>query len=165
MIALDTNVVVRVLIDDDPSQAAFVRRLIERALEDGATLFVPAIVVCETVWVLERSYGFSRSTVAEAVTWLLSAEQLTVENSDDAERALLAFAEGKGDFADFLLRERALAHGAQAVATFDRALLGSPGFVAPDPATWDDSVSLHEATPPYRTRRRRVPGLRSKTGE
>ena len=82
----------------------------------------------------------------------------TAQVRDEAERALRAFADGKGDFADFLLRERAFAHGAQAVATFDRALLGSPGFVSPDPDTWDDSVSLHEATPPYR--RRRIPALR-----
>ena len=123
MIALDTNVVVRVLVEDDVEQSDCARSLIDRALADGATLFVPAIVVCETVWVLESAYGFPRATVADAVNWLLAAEQLTVENRGEAERALAAFADGEGDMADLLLRERARAHGAQAVATFDRALL------------------------------------------
>ncbi len=155
MIALDTNVIVRILVDDDPEQSAVARSLVGRALADGAALFVPAIVVCETVWVLSRSYRFPRVTVASAVLRLLTAEQLTIESRDEAERALGAYSRGQGDFADLLIRERATTHGAHAVATFDRALLDLPGFVDPDPARWPSELSLHERAPTSRRARKR----------
>ncbi len=154
MIALDSNVVVRMLVEDDAEQSAVAHALVDRALADGARLFVATIVICETVWVLERAYGASRATVADAMTWLLAAEQLAVEHRDECERALAAFAEGEGGGADLLIRERALAHGARAVATFDRAALRTPGFVQPDPNAWPDELSLHEPNPRYRPRRR-----------
>jgi predicted nucleic-acid-binding protein len=160
VIALDTNVIVRVLVQDDAEQTERARSLIERALADGARLFVPTIVLCETVWVLESAYGFPRSTVVEALSWLLAAEQLEFEAREEAERALGAYADGGGDVADFLLRERARTHGAGAVATFDRELLSSQGFVDPDPGTWSEDVSLHEPAPQYRSRRLSRPVLR-----
>ncbi len=154
MIALDTNVVVRILMDDDPEQGALARRLVERALDEGAALFVPLIVVCETVWVLETVYRVSRGSVAEAVSWLLTAEQLQIERQEEVARALTAYAGSRADLADILIRERARTHGAQAVATFDRSLDGLPGFVSPDAGTCDDDLSLREAPPPYRLRGR-----------
>jgi predicted nucleic-acid-binding protein len=156
MIALDTNFIVRMLVGDDPRQTRRARALVDRALADGASLFVSTVVLCETVWVLASGYGASRETLVEALVWLLSAEQLTIEDHDDAERALRAFAAGRGDFSDYLIRERAIRRGSAAVATFDRKLLKEDGFVDPDPSKWDEDVSLHEPRPRYGRRRRRA---------
>ncbi len=153
VIALDTNVLLRVLVDDDARQSARARALIDRALADGASLFISTIVLCETVWVLRSGYGATRDVLTDTLVWLLAAEQLTVESRSDVERATAAFAGGKGDFSDYLIRESARTHGAAAVATFDRALWKSDGFVSPDPGTWDKDLSLHERSPTYRARR------------
>ncbi len=160
MIALDTNVVVRVLVQDDERQTRRARALIDRALADGASLFVSTIVICETVWVLRSSYGMRRAAIVEAMRWLLAAAQVEVEHRAEVEFALAAFAGGKGGIADFLIRERARSVGAVAVATFDGALLKSDGFVDPDPSTWSDDMSLHEARPRYGRRRSAVTPIR-----
>ena len=60
MPALDTNVLVRYLVQDDAAQFAAARRLIRRCVADDATLFVPVTVVLELEWVLRSSFGFGK---------------------------------------------------------------------------------------------------------
>lgn len=156
MIALDTNVLVRWIVEDDADQYAAAARLIERAALDDARLFVPTVVVAETVWVLSKVYGFTRQRIVESLSELASAQELQIEHAMEVAHALAAFSDGRGDFSDYLIRECAQTAGAQAVATFDRKLLGEAGFVDVDPAAWPDGLSLHEETPRYGRRRRRV---------
>jgi predicted nucleic-acid-binding protein len=131
MIALDTNVLVRYLVDDDPQQSRQAARLIERAVARDESLFISDMVFCETVWVLVSAYGLPRTEIADALGALLRARSLVFASTDRLASALEAYRRGKGDFADYLIREQAHAHGADAVATFDKALLKEPGFVAP----------------------------------
>ncbi|MGV8040780.1 MAG: PIN domain-containing protein [Thermoanaerobaculaceae bacterium] len=131
MIAFDTNVLVRFLVEDDVAQTARVRRLIERELAAGERVFVGEIVMCETVWVLECCYRFSRGEIVAALERLVRARQVVLGSADRVAVALDAFAAGKGDFTDYLIREDALAAGCERVATFDRALLSETGFVSP----------------------------------
>ena len=131
MIGLDTNVLLRFLVRDDEAQAARVGRLFERASKAGEPLFVSDLVLCETVWVLLQSYQFSRSDVAKTLADLLRARQLTFTDPDSLRSALAAFVSGKGDFADYLLREQASELGCRTVATFDKALLKETGFTVP----------------------------------
>jgi predicted nucleic-acid-binding protein len=131
MIALDTNVLVRFLVEDDRAQSAAAAALIERAIGEDEPLFVADVVLCEVVWVLEFSYKVARSDVQTALTRLLHARHLTFTDADLLVRALAAFSAGKGDFADYVIREQAAAAGCTAVATFDRALLKERGFIRP----------------------------------
>lgn len=131
MIALDTNVLVRFLVEDDEAQTAAAAALIEETLSAGEGLFVSDIVLCETVWVLTAAYRVKRPAVISILRELLRAKQLAFSAPDLASRAIDAFAAGSGDFADYLIREHARAAGCDEVATFDRALLGEPGFTAP----------------------------------
>ena len=128
MIALDTNLLVRLLVQDDASPARAVERLVIRARRDRTPLFVADVVLCELVWVLARRAKQSRAEIALAVEWLLDAESIVVSDAGIARRALAAYRDGAGDFADYLIREQALAAGALEVVTFDRALKGEPGF-------------------------------------
>ena len=130
MIALDTNVVVRYLVDDDETQSRQAADLMEGAAARGEHLFVGDLVLCETVWVLASSYGFSREEISGVLTSLLRARALLFSSTDRLARALAAYREGRGDFADYLIREHTRAAGAETVATFDRKLLGDPGFTA-----------------------------------
>ena len=131
MIALDTNVLVRYLVEDDPVQTAKAVRLVERAAATGDTLFVSHVVACEVVWVLTSAYRVARADVVALLRRLLSARELAFDAGDEVRRAVEAFASGPGDFADYLIREHAHRAGYAQVATFDRALLRAPGFIAP----------------------------------
>lgn len=130
MIALDTNVLVRFLVEDDARQTAAAAALIDRVVKDGDTLFVSDVVVCETVWVMSISYDIRRKEIAGVLRNLLRARHVNFRAADQLLRALEAYEAGKGDFADYLIREHARAAGCDSVATFDRVLLRESGFIA-----------------------------------
>ena len=129
MTGVDTNVLVRFLVDDKPDQAARAAKLFTRASAEGERLFVPQLVVCELVWVLSHAYGRSRPEIAAGLDTLLRTRQLAFEEVDQIRNALERFATGDGDLADWLIWERSRLAGAKRVVTFDRRLLRSPEFV------------------------------------
>ena len=131
MIALDTNVLVRFLVEDDTEQSRQAKAMIERAIAANCPCFVSEVVVCEVVWVLGTSYQVARDEIARVLRQLLRARHLTFSESERLSRALSAFDSGRGDFADYLIRETAREAACESVATFDRALLREAGFVAP----------------------------------
>ena len=131
MIALDTNVLVRFLVEDDKKQAAKASRLIETAISEGQELFVADVVLCELVWVLSRSYKVQRSVIVETLQQLLRAGHLAFRDEDVLHRAINRFAKGKGDFADYVIAFAADAEGFSQVATSDKALLKEERFVSP----------------------------------
>ena len=120
MIALDTNLLVRLLTNDDPRQAAKV----EAWLRDNATPKTPAyvdhVVLCELGWVLERSYGYERAEVHAALAALLEQDHLKVESRGLVRQALMMYADGPADFSDYLLAVRAQAAGYSPVLTLDK---------------------------------------------
>jgi predicted nucleic-acid-binding protein len=130
VIALDTNVLVRYLVEDDKKQSALAAALIDRVIADEDTLFVSDVVLCETVWVLSVGYRVGRKEIASVLRNLLRARHLTFAAGDQLIRALDAYEAGKGDFADYLIRGHARAAGCDAVATFDKVLLREKGFVS-----------------------------------
>jgi predicted nucleic-acid-binding protein len=128
MIALDTNVVVRFLVQDDRRQSSRASALISDAVATDTALYITDIVFCETVWVLDSAYGFRRDEVVAALRQLLQARHLRFQSPEQLSGALEAYASGRGDFADYLIREQAEAAGCDEVVTFDRALLREEGF-------------------------------------
>ena len=131
MIALDTNVLVRFLVEDDPVQTARARGVIQRAIDSKSACFVSDVVMCELLWVLERSYKLRRKEITQVLGQVLRATHLAFSSSERLAHALEAYSKGRGGFADYLIREHARAHGCEAVATFDEDLLKEVGFVAP----------------------------------
>jgi predicted nucleic-acid-binding protein len=128
---LDTNVLVRYLVRDDPDQAAVATRLIDEGAEGGDTFFISVVVICETVWVLESGYRYSRPVVADTVEKLLLTRQLEFEARDDLWRALHRYREGPADLADYLIGQRNRSNGCRHTWTFDRVLQGDDAFRAP----------------------------------
>jgi predicted nucleic-acid-binding protein len=128
VIGIDTNVLVRFLVGDDPEQEARAARLIEEAASRDERLFVSQLVVCELVWVLGYAYDQPRGAIASGLTELLRARQLTFEDSEQIRSALDRYATGAGDLADWLIWERSKAAGCKSVVTFDARLLRSDSF-------------------------------------
>ena len=131
MIALDTNVLVRFLVEDDAKQSRRAAALIERCAAEGEAMFLSDIVLVETCWVLERAYGFSRSEISGVLRALSTARQMAFCSSDRFSRALRAYEKGRAGFADYMVFEQAKESGCARVATFDKVLLKEPGFVSP----------------------------------
>jgi predicted nucleic-acid-binding protein len=130
VIGVDTNVLVRYLVEDDPAQTDRA----EAVLRSGAVL-VPNTVLLETLWVLRTGYSFDRAAIADGITKLLGLPGVQAEDGTTARQAIAWFAAGL-DFADAL--HLASSAQAEAFATFDRvlrrkarAVVGSVPVVAP----------------------------------
>lgn len=128
MTGLDTNVLVRYLMQDDPAQSAVATRLIE-ALTPESPGFVPMVVVVELVWVLSSAYDLGRGSVTEALEGLLRTRELVVEGAEMVWRALRLFRGSKADFADCLIERSAAAAGCVRTVTLDRAAAKGCGMV------------------------------------
>lgn len=118
MIGLDTNVLVRYLVQDDPAQSARATRLIEHELSEREPGYISLVVLVETCWVLKRLYGATPAEIAATVRDLLGVHKLVVESRGAVARANEHA--GGADFADALIAELARAAGCKKVVTFDR---------------------------------------------
>jgi len=128
VIGLDTNVIVRYVVQDDPRQSPIATRLFERTISPDTPGFVAGIVLCEVVWVLAECYGADRKRTREVIEGLLTAKQIVVENPEAAWKALRAWDASNADFADALIGQIVSEHGGQKTVTFDRAASKLPGF-------------------------------------
>ena len=125
MAAIDTNILIRFLVEDNAAQLAQVKKLISSAIRAGNTLYVPITVALELEWVLRSNFGFNKSTITQTLQALLSTTELSFETEPALELALLLFDDAqnvKADFSDCL--HIALAHkaGQTPLWTFDKAV-------------------------------------------
>ncbi len=129
MIGLDTNVLVRYIVQDDPAQAASATELIETTCSSKSPGRVDPVVLCELVWVLERGYRYDRATVASVIRRILVVEELYVPEVDLAWRALRRYERGRAGFADYLIGIRNRVAGATVTYTFDKKAAESDLFL------------------------------------
>ena len=120
MPALDTNVLVRYVVQDDEAQLAAARKLIRKCVADGQTLFVPVTVVLELEWVLRASFGYAKDEVMEVLSNLFSAAEMTFESERALEVALQLYRKGPADFADCLHISLVAQAGELPLWTFDK---------------------------------------------
>jgi predicted nucleic-acid-binding protein len=119
MIGLDTNVVVRYLTHDDPAQTARAIGLFASLSEDTPG-FLSLIALVESVWVLERSYGFTRAEVVHVVEAFLRGREVIVERAELVSQALRTFNATGVNFSDCLIERCGHAADCKYTATFDR---------------------------------------------
>ena len=119
MIGLDTNVLVRFLVQDDPVQSRIAAGAFDE-LTQAAPGFVSREVLIELVWVLERAYDYKRSEIAAALDGLLSAAELEIEAADDVGPALEFYRANGFGFADLMIVAASRRSGAAELLTFDR---------------------------------------------
>lgn len=117
MKSVDTNILVRAIVDDDPHQ----RRIADRLLIDGA--FIPVTVFLETGWVLASAYRQPRERVAAALDAILDLPTIRTGDEPGLRRAIALYRAG-ADLADAI--HLTAAGGCDAFVTFDRALAALP---------------------------------------
>lgn len=126
-ITVDTNVLVRAVVRDDPAQAS----VAVKVLTDARLIAVALPCLCEFVWVLKKVYGFQSSDAAAAIRALLAAAN--VEVNRPAVEAGLAVLEAGGDFADAAIAYVGNWLGGEVFYSFDKqavTLLSSLGQTA-----------------------------------
>ena len=128
MIALDTNVLLRLLLNDEPKQARQAQLVVDRAVGLGETVLLPDVVLCEVEWVLTSVYGLSRADIARTLGGLLQGPEFTFANRAVVSEALHSYEHGKAEFSDYLVGAAATAMGATTTFTFDRGLRRSEDF-------------------------------------
>lgn len=126
-IAVDTNVLVRAVVRDDPAQAEAADKVLK-----GASLIAVALpCLCEFVWVLRQVYGLSPADIGSAVKALLDTRNVVLNRP--AVEAGLAFLEAGGDFADGAIAYEGRWLDGETFVSFDRnavALIKSQGYSA-----------------------------------
>ena len=118
--SVDTNVLVRLVAQDDEAQAQAMDRLLAKYVRNGDLLFVPITVVLELEWVLRSRLWQSKAQFIEVLSALLSMLEFSFESEDALEQALADYEDGNADFAEYL--HLALSRGNKALPfwTFDR---------------------------------------------
>ena len=128
MIGLDTNVLVRHLVQDDPGQSRKATHVITKQCTRDDPGFVNRVVLCELVWVLESAYGYSKDTIVVVLDKILRTSQLKIEDTQSAWTAFRMYQKGKADFADCLLGTTNRLSGCDETVTFDQAAAEIEGF-------------------------------------
>lgn len=127
MTGLDTNVLVRYVMQDDARQSPKATQLVE-SLSAEAPGFVSLVSVVELVWVLSACYGLTREQLARVLEVLLRTKEMIVDRADQVLRALRVFRAGSADFADCLIERAAAEAGCGATMTFDAAAAKTAGM-------------------------------------
>ncbi len=131
MIGLDTNVLLRLFLEDDPGQNERARQFVASAARD-APLYINSIVLVEFVWVLLRSAKLGKARVVSIIEAILTSDDLEVMHVDCAREALESYRLGKADFADYYLSSMNVELGCSATATFDTTA-ATDSFFTPVP--------------------------------
>ena len=122
MISIDTNILLRYLVFDDPAQGEKAAQIIDRSARDEQLLFISHVVLCETVWVLESYYDLSKEQILDTLEKVFETAQFEIEMRDAARLAIEDFRKEKVDYADCLSGRRNLQLGSEKTLTFDRSL-------------------------------------------
>jgi predicted nucleic-acid-binding protein len=128
MTGLDTNVVVRYIMQDDARQSPLATQLIE-SMSVETPGFITLVSVIELVWVFESVYQLNKHQVVQALEGVLSTKELVVERAEIVWKAVRLFQAGPADFADCLIERSATAAGCVRTMTFDREAVKGCGMV------------------------------------
>ena len=121
MIGLDTNVVIRYLVQDDPEQSKKTNQLIEKAIKDGEILWICQLTLCEIFWVLESCYDLTKEELISTLSALLQTRQIRIEQEDIAWAALRDYEKSsKVGFSDCLIGRQNAYHECICTYTFDK---------------------------------------------
>ena len=121
MIGLDTNVLVRFFMKDDPVQWGIAARFLDEQCTPDDPGYINLIVLCELAWVLRRSYKIRREGILRIINEILQTDALTVQSPGTVFLALRDCEAGRGDFPDCLLAQVNDESGCSKTVTFDVA--------------------------------------------
>lgn len=118
MIGIDTNILVRFVVKDDPTQTPAAVRMIH-GLSPEEPGWISLLVLSELAWTLRRVYKLDRTAIAGVLEKLLISKDTVLEQRDVVRQALLVYQSSKADFADCVIAVTANLAGCSRMVTFD----------------------------------------------
>ena len=119
-VVIDTNLLVRYLINDDQKKAAAVDNLLDKAINGEVKIVVPSVVIAELVWVLESFYQMKADAILELVEAIINTSGLDVTDKSTVISALRLYKNRNIDFIDAWIIEFAKERGIKTIYTFDK---------------------------------------------
>lgn len=130
---IDANIILRFLLDDHPEQSPRCRELMRRVQDGEEGVFIPEVVVCDTVWTLQRFYRWPPDRIRRFVGTLLGLDGVRVARKTILIQALRLFADLGIDFSDALIAAEMLRSGREEIYSYDRDFDRVPGLRRVDP--------------------------------
>ncbi len=128
MKGIDTNILVRYLVQDDAKQGEIAANYFETLKSQGETCFINHIVLCELVWVLRAVYKLSRDEIINTLESVLKTDIFEFENKDAIWKSIQQMKIGKADFSDYLIGQLNAQAGCTETVSFDKKISGVDGF-------------------------------------
>ncbi|MFQ5675084.1 MAG: PIN domain-containing protein [bacterium] len=125
---IDTNVLIRYLVQDDFDQSKKAARFLERNCTEESPGQLSVVVLCEIVWVLKTAYGYSKEDILNVLMMVLSAAEFSIEAPAAVWEAFRQFKGGRADFSDYLIGQLNKSNGCVVTITFDKQAGESPNF-------------------------------------
>jgi predicted nucleic-acid-binding protein len=126
MIGVDTNVLLRAVLDDHPKEASIAKKLLAQ-LSTDKKLFISSYAILEMVWVLKVK-DYPRKIIFEVVLDLIDSNGIIVGNREIIVSAIERYSNGKADFGDYLIISEGEAYDTPKLASFDKALYKEEAF-------------------------------------
>lgn len=133
MIGVDTNILVRFVLDDDPIWSPAAAKFINETLNSENIGFINIITLAEFAWTLRKEAHFNRERLALVIESFLQSDKIALGNADVVERALNRYRSGNAGFADYLIAELNIASGAAPTMTIDKRAARNETFVQLSP--------------------------------
>ena len=130
MIGIDTNILLRLWLNDDPAQNKRIDALLAEHGSTPGSLLVTDVVLVEAVWTLRSAFDQDKNAQLNAVRSLLEETAFAFEDRDAVTAAVTLFKAGSCGFADCLVVAKHARHGCNFTATFDRRMRKLPGVKA-----------------------------------
>ena len=123
MISIDTNILVRFLTQDEPTQSKKVNKLFESCAQNRISIFVSSVVIIESIWVLESAFKMAKTDVCMAMTKVLQGDLFTFKNQTVLMKAMMFYENNPADFSDYFILLSSESAGCKELKTFDKKLL------------------------------------------
>jgi predicted nucleic-acid-binding protein len=128
MIGIDSNILVRLIVADEPKQVAIARDFIHDHCTPDDPGYISNVVLAEVVWILARGYKYSRGEIADAIERIMETAQLQVESPTDVASALADYRSGPAGFTDCFIGHLNRTADCTHTVTFDRKAAKLKGF-------------------------------------
>ncbi len=128
MIAVDTNILVRYITNDDEDQAILAAKLLDKYKGQEQSIFINNIVLCELIWVLLRGYKYKKADILKTLKLLLTSIEFEFENHELAFLAIFEYETADADFSDILIGITNHHLGCNNTFSFDKSALKSKYF-------------------------------------
>jgi predicted nucleic-acid-binding protein len=128
VIGIDTNILVRYIVQDDKTQSRLAAELIEKQCDEYNLGYINLIVLCELVWVLETVYNYEKNLIANVIEQILITSVFEIQNSETVWKAVRDYRTNNADFTDFIIAHANKGAGVKITYTFDKKAGGNSLF-------------------------------------